>query len=116
MKRGIARAEIARNARRISGSMFFAIIALFVGIAMGSARGAVGTAPVLTLSSGWSLQDMAKVSDAGAAVSKPGFATTGWYKATVPGTVLTSLVDDGVYPDPMYGENNRPDVIPDSLC
>ena len=27
----------------------------------------------------------------------------GWYNATVPGTVLTTLVDQGVYPDPYYG-------------
>ncbi len=34
----------------------------------------------------------------------------------MPGTVLTSLVNDGVYPEPLYGENNRPDKIPESLC
>ena len=33
----------------------------------------------------------------------------------MPGTVLTSLVNNGVYPEPLYGENNRPDKIPDSL-
>jgi beta-galactosidase/beta-glucuronidase len=35
--------------------------------------------------------------------------------ATVPGTVLTSMVNDGIYPEPMYGENNRETVIPESL-
>ena len=40
----------------------------------------------------------------------------GWNAATVPGTVLTSLVNDKVYPEPLYGENNRPDKIPESLC
>ncbi|HKV98572.1 MAG TPA: glycoside hydrolase family 2 TIM barrel-domain containing protein [Vicinamibacterales bacterium] len=39
-----------------------------------------------------------------------------WYRATVPGTVLTTLVDNGVYPEPLYGENNRPNIIPESLC
>ncbi len=34
----------------------------------------------------------------------------------MPGTVLTSLVNAGVYPEPLYGENNRPDKIPDSLA
>ena len=38
----------------------------------------------------------------------------GWYNATVPGTVLTTLVDQGVYPDPYYGLNNL--AIPDTLC
>lgn len=37
-----------------------------------------------------------------------------WYKATVPGTILTTLVDNGVYPDPYWGINNV--LIPDSIC
>ncbi|SEA47404.1 mannosylglycoprotein endo-beta-mannosidase [Arachidicoccus rhizosphaerae] len=31
----------------------------------------------------------------------------GWKKAVVPGTVLNSLVADGKFPDPYYGDNNR---------
>ena len=46
----------------------------------------------------------------------PGFNTAGWYAATVPGTVLTTLVNNHVYPEPLYGENNRPEVIPESLA
>jgi hypothetical protein len=61
------------------------------------------------------LQDTAKVTGTGAEVSAAGFATTGWYAATVPGTVLTTLVNNHVYPQPLYGENNRPETIPDSL-
>ena len=49
-------------------------------------------------------------------VATPGFETKNWYAATVPGTVLTSLVNDGIYPDPVYGENNRPESIPETLC
>lgn len=37
-----------------------------------------------------------------------------WYDATVPGTVLATLVHQGVYPDPYFGVNNL--VIPDDLC
>jgi hypothetical protein len=70
----------------------------------------------LTLTDGWQLQDIAKVAETGAVVSSTGFAPAGWYRATVPGTVLTSLVNNGVYPEPLYGENNRPDKIPESLC
>ena len=70
----------------------------------------------LPLNSGWQLQDSAKVSETGASLSSTSYAPRRWYKATVPGTVLTSLVNDGVYPEPLYGENNRPDKIPDSLC
>src|SRR4029077_15847410 len=70
----------------------------------------------LVLASGWQLQDSARISPAGAALSETGFKPEGWYTATVPGTVLTSLVNNGVYPEPLYGENNRPDKIPESLC
>jgi hypothetical protein len=79
----------------------------------------------VTLTTGWTLQDVAKVEKArdmaeteawGARLSKPDGAQSGWYKATVPGTVLTTLVNNGVYPEPLYGENNRPDKIPESLC
>jgi hypothetical protein len=69
-------------------------------------------APV-ELSSGWQLQDAAKVSDAGAAISSETYNPQGWLAATVPGTVLTSMVNDGVYPEPLYGENSR--QIPESL-
>lgn len=52
------------------------------------------------------------------AVSMPLFDSdcdmTGWYNATVPGTVLTTLVDQNVYPDPYIGLNNM--QIPDTLC
>jgi len=67
------------------------------------------------LLSGWQLQDVARVNGAGAQISTPAFDTRGWYAATVPGTVLTSLVNDHVYPEPLYGENNRPEIIPESL-
>jgi hypothetical protein len=72
-------------------------------------------APV-TLDSGWQLQDAAKASETGAQISAAGFQPTGWYAATVPGTVLTTLVNNHVYPEPLYGENNRPEIIPESLA
>ena len=62
---------------------------------------------------GWQMQDVAKVSAAPEVVSSAKFRPEGWYKATVPGTVLTTLVDNKVYPEPLYGENMRP--IPESL-
>ena len=59
------------------------------------------------------MQDSAKVTDAAPIISTPSFHPQGWYVATVPGTVLTTLVNDGVYPEPLYGENMR--NIPESL-
>ena len=52
----------------------------------------------------WTLQTSVKAKD-GAAISQPGFATAGWYKAKVPSTVLGSLVDAGVYKDPFFAKN-----------
>ncbi len=54
------------------------------------------------------------VKASGEDISKPGFAAGGWLAATVPGTVLTTLIDRGVYPDPDYGLNNL--AIPESLA
>ena len=46
-------------------------------------------------------------------VSMPTFDSRTWYEATVPGTVLTTLVDQGVFPDPLFGLNNL--QIPEAL-
>ena len=54
------------------------------------------------ITSGWELCEGDKV------------MTDQWYNATVPGTVLRTLVDQGVYPDPYYGLNNL--AIPEDLC
>jgi len=67
------------------------------------------------IAAGWEMQDVAKVPEAGAVVSSAAYRTLDWYKATVPGTVLTTLVNNKVYPEPMYGENERPEIIPESL-
>lgn len=65
---------------------------------------------------GWIMLTSARVPQEGKYVSRADYKPEGWYKATVPGTVLTTLVNEGVYPEPLYGENNRPDVIPEYLC
>ena len=46
-------------------------------------------------------------------ISQAGFSARMWWPATVPGTVLTTMIDRGVYPDPDYGLNNL--AIPESL-
>ena len=100
-----------RAARRLLLASLATMLAGLDGI------GAAPTPPVaLTLTDGWQLQDIARVPEASSVVSSKDFPPAGWYRATVPGTVLTSLVNDGVYPEPLYGENNRPDKIPESLC
>jgi hypothetical protein len=51
----------------------------------------------------------------GADVSRVGFRADAGLKAVVPGTVLNSLVYNGVYPEPYYGLNNAREkkLIPD---
>ena len=63
---------------------------------------------------GWQLISGPQIGKAdGAALSRSGVDTSRWHMATVPGTVLTTLIDRGVYLDPYYGLNNMtiPDVI-----
>ena len=67
----------------------------------------------MVLNTGWELIEERRTSLDGAKLSKPGVDTKTWYDATVPGTVLTTLVDQGIYPDPYYGLNNL--SIPESL-
>lgn len=70
-----------------------------------------GTVPV---EDGWTLtlDDFAGTSD-GAALSQPATDTSAWLPATVPGTVLGSLVEQGHFPDPVEGMNNL--EIPEAL-
>ncbi len=63
---------------------------------------------------GWRLSAAPDVAADGAMLSRPGVDTARWYAATVPGTVLATLVDRGVYPDPYYGLDNL--AIPEKLA
>lgn len=64
--------------------------------------------------SGWKLQRAGKATEKGAMPFLMNYDASNWYNATVPGTVLTTLVNEGVYPDPYFGINNV--KIPDSLA
>ena len=66
------------------------------------------------LHGGWRLAPAPQVKATGEQISKPGFENKDWLVATVPGTVLTTMVDRGVYPDPDYGLNNM--AIPETLA
>ena len=67
-----------------------------------------------TLRGGWKLAAAPDVKAAGEEISRVGFGAETWLAATVPGTVLTTMIDRGVYPDPDYGLNNL--AIPESLA
>jgi hypothetical protein len=65
------------------------------------------------LAGGWRLAEAPKIAADGATLSRPGYRTDGWLDAVVPGTVLTTFIDRGLYPDPDYGLNNL--AIPERL-
>jgi mannosylglycoprotein endo-beta-mannosidase len=64
------------------------------------------------LNSGWVCTNIKDAQANGSEISKPGFSLNSWMPATVPGTVLTTLLNNKKVPDPFYGMNNEkiPDV------
>ncbi len=66
------------------------------------------------LNANWMMAAAPDVKETGQLISAAGFDSRRWLRATIPGTVLTTLVDRGVYPDPDYGLNNL--AIPESLA
>ncbi|MBE9601724.1 glycoside hydrolase family 2 protein [Pedobacter sp. MC2016-24] len=63
----------------------------------------------------WQIQKVSALTENDAEISKPGYQTKGWLPATVPGTVLNSLIANKIYPEPYYGDQNRKErkLIPD---
>ncbi|HEY9342124.1 MAG TPA: sugar-binding domain-containing protein, partial [Hanamia sp.] len=59
----------------------------------------------IELNNNWQMQSSSKINAGDADVSTFDFATKDWYAATVPGTVLGSLVADSVYKNIFYGRN-----------
>lgn len=63
---------------------------------------------------GWELAEGQLVTANEQSIFSANFNSNNWYNAVVPGTVLTTLVEQGVYPDPYIGLNNM--TIPEDLC
>lgn len=64
----------------------------------------------------WLMARICDVPEAGETVSTAAFRPgQGWMEAIVPGTVLNTLVHNGVFPEPYYGLNNKIEsgLIPD---
>ncbi|MGI4750090.1 MAG: glycoside hydrolase family 2 protein [Janthinobacterium lividum] len=62
---------------------------------------------VYELNSGWKCAPVSEVKVDGNALSQLNSSTQSWLPATVPGTVLTSLLNNKKVPDPFYGMNNE---------
>ncbi len=58
-----------------------------------------------TLSQGWLIQTSVEAGSRGESISRLGFDTSGWIAASVPATVLATLVENRKYPDPYTGMN-----------
>jgi mannosylglycoprotein endo-beta-mannosidase len=63
------------------------------------------------LNSGWVCAPIASVKANGDKISLASYGVKGWMPAAVPGTVLTTLLQNKKVPDPFYGMNNQ--KIPD---
>ena len=70
---------------------------------------AIGEQSLLT--QGWITRQATYVMVDGTVLSSGSQDFKGWMPATVPGTVLTTLMDNGLIPSPYYGLNNE--LIPD---
>lgn len=57
------------------------------------------TSNKILINSGWEMENAAKVPQEGKVISTTKYKPSGWYKATVPGTVLTTLVNNGFIPN-----------------
>ena len=66
-----------------------------------------------SIESGWRLIAVPDVNIGGERIAQAGFDVSQWMTAVVPGTVLTTMIERGIYPDPEYGLNNL--AIPESL-
>src|SRR5438067_9749713 len=79
--------------------MRWTVGSLIAALALFAAVGSAGAATVSSteLKAGWALRSASNVTDTGATISQPGYATTGWYPISLPATVLAGLVANNVY-------------------
>ena len=59
----------------------------------------------ILLRDNWAIQSSTEIKAEGKTISSSAFEPVKWYPATVPSTVLATLVENKVYPDPYFGTN-----------
>jgi len=59
------------------------------------------------LHSNWVAKKADEVALTGDGISTALYDASSWMEAIVPGTVLATLVANGIYPDPYFGMNNQ---------
>jgi len=79
---------------------------LIIALIMFSACNRHPSAPdKMILKNNWAIQSSSEVKEDGKTISMESYQPENWYPATVPCTVLGTLVENKVYPDPYYGTN-----------
>lgn len=91
--------------RKVKFRFFIILGILFVWTNIAWAR--------MYIETGWVMKKAKEVKEEAGVVSKVNYKPVNWFEATVPGTVLTTLVNNGVYPDPYFSNNNS--RIPEKL-
>jgi exo-1,4-beta-D-glucosaminidase len=74
---------------------------------LGLAVPTLAATPEILLRQNWAIQSSADVHETGETLSTPGYKTPDWYRATLPSTVFSALVEEHAYPDPYVGMNLR---------
>jgi exo-1,4-beta-D-glucosaminidase len=90
--------------RRITSAGPLLLLLLAGGLFIGACARADSSGR-MALADHWQLQSSAKSGAEGVVISTTAFKPSDWYPATVPSTVVGTLVDDRVYPDPFFGMN-----------
>ena len=83
--------------------LLFLIFVASIAMQLCAAAPDAATAGVLPLHEGWTLQSSGKIAESGEVLSSKGFHPQGWYKTTVPSTVLAAQVASGEFRDPYFG-------------
>jgi len=68
-------------------------------------------ASIILLNDKWKAKRATEVLQDGTEITSGNFIPQGWINATVPGTILTTLLNNKLIPDPFFGMNNN--LIPD---
>ncbi|MFA5191627.1 MAG: glycoside hydrolase family 2 protein [Verrucomicrobiia bacterium] len=81
--------------------LVFALVLASAGMVIAAEEARLGQHQCL--SDGWLLQSSVLVSDDGERISTVDYKPQRWFKTSVPSTVLSALVKNGVYLDPRFG-------------
>lgn len=75
------------------------------GIISSPTMGQTNLQEKMVLRENWTIQSSSDVKENGKVISTPDWKPGKWYPATLPSTVLATLVQNKVYPDPYFGTN-----------